>query len=197
MPFTAPAKNVMLDALFSGSLFASLHSGIPDATGSLELSGGSPAYARKPIAYQAAVGGEVTRNPSPVVTFDVPAGGEAAFVGLWDSLTAGEFWGYAPANGGTLANVAMAYTATNNLFCPGAGGLANGNKVMLQGINGVMPLGLLTTQLYTVIGISGNFFTLDTFILADGPVSFQRVASDVFGAQGTVTVDTSVFGLNG
>jgi hypothetical protein len=197
MPFTVSAKNLMLDALFGLPLYASLHSDVPNSSGSNELTGGSPAYARKSIAFLDAASGEVSRNPTPVVTFDIPAGSAAAFVGLWSADTGGTFHGYAPTNGGILSNVAMAYVASNNLFCPGAGGLSAGNQVLLTGINGVLPLGLLSTQLYTVTSVLGDTFALNTTIGADGPVAFQRVAADVFGVQGTVTIDTCVFGFNG
>jgi hypothetical protein len=197
MPFTSVAKNSMLDALFAVPIFASLHDDVPDSSGSHELTGGTPAYARQPVVFQVALNGEATSDPTPVVTFDVPPGSTAAFLGLWDADTAGNFLGYAPANGGVLTNAAMAYVAPNNFFCPGAGGLAVSNKVILLPVNGILPAGLTDTQVYTVLGVDGNTFTLNATTLADGPVHFQRVVVDVFGSQGTLSVSTAVFGLNG
>lgn len=78
--FVAAAKNSMLDALTVDRL--SLHSGDPGVDGlSNELSGGSPAYARKSCVFNAASGGE--RLLSANVTFDVPAS-TVSYVGFWD-----------------------------------------------------------------------------------------------------------------
>lgn len=67
------AKNVMLDALGAVLLRLALHSGDPGAadTASNELTGGSPAYARKAVAWGAASGGVITATGS--IVFDVPA----------------------------------------------------------------------------------------------------------------------------
>ncbi len=54
--FVAAAKNAMLDALTVDRL--SLHNGVPGTDGlSNEISGGSPAYARKAAVYDAAASG--------------------------------------------------------------------------------------------------------------------------------------------
>ena len=79
--FVAAAKNTMLDALTVDRL--SLHSGDPGADGlSNELSGGTPAYARKACVYAAASGGERLLNAD--VTFDVPASTSVQYVGKWN-----------------------------------------------------------------------------------------------------------------
>jgi hypothetical protein len=79
--FVAAAKNTMLNTLTIDRL--SLHSGDPGVSGtSNELTGGTPAYARKAAVYNAASGGE--RLLSASVTFDVPAGASVQYVGKWD-----------------------------------------------------------------------------------------------------------------
>ena len=84
---TTTVKNAMLDNAFpSGSASLSLHSGDPGETGLNELSGGSPAYARKTVTLTAASAGTKTYSTG-VVTFDVAAGGTAAYVGVWISGT--------------------------------------------------------------------------------------------------------------
>jgi hypothetical protein len=85
------AKNVMLDALAGVAVFVSLHSAAPDATGSNEISGGSPAYARKAITWNAASAGALDDSNAPV--FDVPAGTTITHVGLWSLATGGTFYG--------------------------------------------------------------------------------------------------------
>jgi hypothetical protein len=90
------AKNQMLDGagmpLAAFAVYASLHTALPDSSGSNEASGGSPAYARQSISCGTAVGGIVQSTNTPI--FDVPAG-TYAFGGLWDSPTGGNFCGYA------------------------------------------------------------------------------------------------------
>lgn len=67
---------------------ASLHSADPGTTGTSEISGGAPAYARKAISWVAGPSdGAITGS----VTFDVPASTATTHVGLWDALTAGNF----------------------------------------------------------------------------------------------------------
>ena len=79
--FSTAAKNTMLDAITYAQ--ASLHSGDPGALGlNNELSGGSPAYARKNVTVNAASGGSRALNAN--VTFDVPAS-TVAYVGYWAS----------------------------------------------------------------------------------------------------------------
>ena len=54
----------------------------------VELSGGSPAYARKAIAFAAAAGGLVDDSTNGAV-FDVPAGASVDYAGFFSALTAG------------------------------------------------------------------------------------------------------------
>ena len=56
-----------------------------------EVSGGSPAYARKAITWNSAAAGALDNNANPV--FDVPAGTTITHVGLWSAATAGVFYG--------------------------------------------------------------------------------------------------------
>jgi hypothetical protein len=93
MAFNATAKNLMLDSLTAVVDFLSLHSGAPGAGGSNELAGGSPAYARKAVTWNAASGSSATGNSLP--TFDVEGGDTVAYVGLWDAVTSGAFYGFA------------------------------------------------------------------------------------------------------
>lgn len=83
-------KNVMLDAIGAVAVYASLHTADPGATGTSEATGGSPAYARKSITWNAASGGALDNNANPI--FDVPAGTFTHF-GLWSAVTAGTYYG--------------------------------------------------------------------------------------------------------
>jgi hypothetical protein len=91
MPYTNAAKHAMLDELASLAVFVSLHTADPGTTGASEVSGGSPAYARKAIAWNAASGGAIDSSNAPV--FDVPAGTTVTHVGFWSAASGGTFYG--------------------------------------------------------------------------------------------------------
>lgn len=93
MPYVDASKNAMLNELASLAGYASLHTASPGTTGANEVSGGSPAYARKAITWNAASSGSVDSSNAPV--FDVPSGTTVTHVGLWSAATAGTFYGYA------------------------------------------------------------------------------------------------------
>lgn len=93
MPYSILGKNLMLNALGAAAIYVSLHSADPGESGTNELSGGSPAYARKSITWNAASGGSMDDSNVPV--FDVPASSTVSYVGFWSALTTGTFYGSA------------------------------------------------------------------------------------------------------
>lgn len=95
MAFSTSGKDVMLDQLGTVAVYASLHTADPGGTGTSEATGGTPAYARKSITWNASSGGSKTASNAPV--FDVPAGTYSHF-GLWSAVSGGTFYG-----GGTLS----------------------------------------------------------------------------------------------
>jgi hypothetical protein len=100
----------MLDHLGTEAVYASLHSADPGDTGANEISGGSPAYARKAITWNAAAAGSMDDSNVPV--FDVPAGTTVAFVGFWSALTSGTFYGAADVTDESFTNQGT-YTLTD------------------------------------------------------------------------------------
>lgn len=92
MPLTHAAKNIGLDAIAAVIGFISLHDGDPSTTGANELSGGTPAYARKAATWDAAASGSVAIGDA-VGPFDVPAGTSVQYVGFWSAATGGTFYG--------------------------------------------------------------------------------------------------------
>lgn len=97
MPWSTHYKNGALNALRNvafqkATVFVSAHSASPGDTGLNEISGGSPAYARKQLAFVAASAGVLATNGA--VTLDIPAGTTVSHCGLWDALTNGNFLGY-------------------------------------------------------------------------------------------------------
>ncbi|MDP1793196.1 MAG: hypothetical protein Q8K63_03575 [Acidimicrobiales bacterium] len=85
------AKNVMLDALAGVAGYMSLHTADPGSTGTSEVAGGSPAYARKAVTWNAAASGNLDNNANP--TFDVPAATTITHAGFWSAASGGTFYG--------------------------------------------------------------------------------------------------------
>jgi hypothetical protein len=83
--YDATAKNVMLDQLATVMTRVALHTGDPGGANSAsnEVTGGSPAYARKAIAWNAASGGAIDDSTAPV--FDVPAGTTVSWISFWNT----------------------------------------------------------------------------------------------------------------
>lgn len=95
MGATVSVKNAMLDAI-TAITHISLHSADPGTTGANEISGGSPAYARKSVTYPAASGGERTIAEENAPVFDVPGGATVSHFAIWDGSTF--LWGRAIRN---------------------------------------------------------------------------------------------------
>lgn len=84
--YDTTAKNVMLDQLATVLTRLALHTGDPGgANGAAnEVTGGSPAYARKAIAWNAASGGSIDDSTNGAV-FDVPAGTSVTYISGWNT----------------------------------------------------------------------------------------------------------------
>lgn len=87
--FSDAGKKLKLDSL--GTFTLSLHTGDPGTNGTAnEISGGSPAYARKSASFGASTtinSTTVSRVLSSSVTFDVPASTTVSWVGVWSGTT--------------------------------------------------------------------------------------------------------------
>lgn len=85
-------KHVMLDAFGTSAGFVSLHTADPGTGGTSEVpNSGSPAYARKAIAWSAAASG--SKANSGTITFDVPGSTTITHLGYWSASTGGTFYG--------------------------------------------------------------------------------------------------------
>jgi hypothetical protein len=192
--YTTAAKNNMLGAL--GVTHASLHTAY-SATGANEVTGGSPAYARKSITLAAASGGSRAASTQPV--FDVPAGTYRWF-GFWDAVSGGNFLGMVPIGGDEKEYTTD--TATEKIRCPAHGYVAD-QKIVFY--NGTVPGGLTAGTVYfvrapgtddfevaaTAGGAAINLTAVNTL---DSVVS--TIIEDVFAAQGTETLGSAIFNLN-
>lgn len=83
--YDVKARNIGVDAIAAVGLRWALHTADPGAadTATGELSGGSPAYARKAVAWNAASGGVATQNGD--VVLDVPTGTTVTWASLWNT----------------------------------------------------------------------------------------------------------------
>ena len=88
----AAGRNAMLNgsSLAGVVAYVSLHTADPGATGTSEVTGGSPAYARKAITWTAASSGAMSNNGA--IVFDVPAG-TYNHVGYWSASSGGTYYG--------------------------------------------------------------------------------------------------------
>lgn len=91
MALNDTAKNAMLDHLASLVGFVSLHTDAVGGGSANEVSGGSPAYARKAITWNSAASANLDSSNAPV--FDVPASTTIRRVGLFSAVTAGTYYG--------------------------------------------------------------------------------------------------------
>lgn len=99
MALNDTAKNLALDALGTAITHLSLHSA---ANAGAEISGGSPAYARKAITFDPATGAVLSASGS--VSFDVPGGATVTHVGYWSAATGGSNYGYEAVTSETFGN---------------------------------------------------------------------------------------------
>lgn len=200
MPLNDAGRNATVDGLAAVATFASLHSGDPSTTGANELTGGSPAYARKGITYAAAATG--TKANSAALTFDVPAS-TVTHVGLWSAVTAGTFYGYFPAGG--FSPMSANLDATSDAFTSYAHGLANTNQVLVYDIMGAgLPTGFTEGTVYFVVSSATDTFQLSATsggaaitVTTSGEVGIQRVLPEVFAAQGAYQIAIGALILDG
>jgi len=195
---TDATKNALLDSAVAGSLsagtpFLSLHTA-PGIAGA-EVTGGSPAYARKAITWNAASTG--LKQIAAAQTFDVPAGTTVRAVSLFDASTAGTRRAWLPA--GSSARLAFSVDAadvTADTLTSAAHGLVNGNSaVVWPTIGAVLPTGLAEDTEYFVVGATTDTLQLSaTFggaainLTAIGDGDIQKFVPEVFAAQGTYQV---------
>lgn len=93
MPLNDVSRNAMLNHLAGLIAFVSLHTDNPGTTGVNEVTGGSPAYARKAITWNAAATSNLDNLANP--TWDVPAGMTITHIGFWSAVSGGTFYGSA------------------------------------------------------------------------------------------------------
>jgi hypothetical protein len=204
-------KNALLDSAVAGGLATSathmgLHTAFPPAVGN-ELTGGSPVYARQPIAWAAASAG--SKAITGTETFDVPAGTTVRAIATWNQLASGgtmNSWSPAGATARRAISVDATGVTNNDIFSP-AHGLVAGNSVLFWAtIGAVLPAPLAEDTEYFVIatGLTTDSFRVSTSlggsavdITAVGDGDVQKFTPEVFAAQGNYTVSSYAVTLPG
>lgn len=90
MAFSDAGKKLMLDGFSPSAVFVSLHTGDPGTTGANELTGGTPAYIRKAITWNAVSSGNLDSSNTPV--FDIPGSTTISHLGYWSAETNGTYY---------------------------------------------------------------------------------------------------------
>lgn len=85
---TSTMRNTVISAYTGAATHAALYSTVPSGTAGTELAGGSPAYARRALAWGAPNGTASTVTPT---AFDVPSGATVAGAGVHSAITAGNY----------------------------------------------------------------------------------------------------------
>lgn len=206
MRFSDTAVQRMLNALDEsggvgvGATHGSLHTAY-SSTGTNELSGGSPAYARKAATWAAASGRSKATSASMV--FDVSAGTTVRWCGFFDSATSGNFLGMVP-NGGGTPEAFVTPDISNDLLEAPSHGFSNGNTVVVWTVPGAsLPTGIAEGTVYYVTSAATDELSLSLTsggatinLTAVGSGFLQRIVEEVFGAQGTHTITTATMSLD-
>ena len=187
MSFTTAARNTMLGG-FTGT-HLSAHTAY-SSTGANEVTGGTPAYARKSVTYAAAA--SEARAASNTPTFDIPASTTVRWIGMWDAVSAGNFLGMI-ANGGTEQEFSVDTTA-ETVKVPAHGFSAN-QRIAFYG--DTVPGGLTEGTVYFAVTITTDTFQVSA-TSGGGAINLTSepgrkcvvaaIVEETFGAQGTLAV---------
>lgn len=190
MPFSIAEKNRQLDS--SPATHMSLHSAIPDESGSNELSGGSPPYARQATAWAASANGQKLGTNTPA--FPVPPLATVKYIGYFDAASGGNWIGYSVAGGSPFAyRVDQANDAIN------ADGHALQNDQLCVFFNGNAPGGLTAGVEYFVINATADTFQVAAsqggaaiVLTSDGDPETRcsKIVPETYNDQGTHTVQS-------
>jgi hypothetical protein len=85
---TVTQRNTLAAAYGTAATHAALYTTVPGASAGTEVSGGSPAYARRALTWGAPSASVVTVTPT---AFDVPSGTTIAGAGVHTAITAGTY----------------------------------------------------------------------------------------------------------
>lgn len=81
-------RNTLCTAFGTNAPYMAVYSTVPAGSAGTEPTGGSPAYARKPVTWGSASGGSISATQ---VVFDIPSGFTVAGGGFHSAVTAGNY----------------------------------------------------------------------------------------------------------
>ena len=84
-------KHLLLSGFTASAAYVSLHTADPGASGSAEVTGGSPAYSREGVSWASPASGSV--SSASAIVFDVPGTTTISYLGYWSAATSGTFYG--------------------------------------------------------------------------------------------------------
>ncbi len=84
---TVTMRNTLANAYAGAALYGAVYTSAPSGTAGTEVTGGSPAYARKSLSWSSASASVVTAT----ATFDIPTGTTVLGVGIHSAVTAGTY----------------------------------------------------------------------------------------------------------
>jgi hypothetical protein len=214
MPLTTHGQNMVGDEIFNlgagtfptAEAWISLHSADPGLTGANEVTGGSPAYARKQNTFPTFAGG--TQDNDTAILFDVPATDVVGW-GVWDASTAGNC--FQTGWFSTVSNAILVPDAdvAGNLIRSHEHTFAANDRVVFEVLEGLtVPAGLAVgpATIYFVIatGLTADAFSVSTTqggaavdITASGVAIVRKVVVTNFAAQGQFQINAGEFDVFG
>lgn len=187
------ARNLMLNALAGTVDRISLHTAYPGTTGTSEVTGGSPAYARFAVTWSAASSSIL--QPTSLPIFDVPAG-TVAWAGLWHGTggSSANFYGAIPLGAGTPL---LAAAQSSDTFTAPGHTLSNGQTVVLLDTLGNIPGGVTEGTIYFVRDVATDVFKLAATLggaaidlLTGGFAEVSSIIAEVYASQGVHVFST-------
>ena len=192
MPISDAAANAAADGITGVISHISAHTAW-SATGLNEVTGGSPAYARLPVAWDAATG-RIADNTAEEV-FNIPGSTTLRFVGFWSALSGGIFRGMAPWRSAVSA-VGVGYDGDDYIYADGHGFSDTDTVVVFEGNDGAGVSGGLTigTVYYVRDSVTDRFKLAATSggvainLTTTNLMVVQGITEETFTAQGTATI---------
>lgn len=198
MPFNQNGRHAMLlGGLTNAVARVSIHSDIPDDTGSDEI-----LNARQAVTWGAP--SSSTGSNSVQIQHTVPTGETVVAFGFWSDVdTGGTFYGWTPLNGSVVGYGSVdSAGVTSNTIQSAAHGLVNTTQIFVRAVIGeTLPGGLTQNTLYFIVNATTNTFQVAATsggsaldIAGQGELFFQSCVPQSFPSGGTLT--TVIGGLD-
>ena len=192
MPLITAGRNALLDSGKGGFVAVGAFTDL----GATEVTGGSPAYARIAVSWNAAASGQATNVG--LVTLNIPAGTTVQAIGLFSATTGGVQLGYFPVGSAGQYVDGFASAATLGTFTSIAHGLTTDDRVFFSTVAGEsLPATISTTTLYFVraTGLTADSFTIATTsggaavtFTTGGEAAFFKTVPNTFASAGTLSI---------